>query len=48
MFEAGQRENRLMRVLMAFKELQRDEGFSKLLAAEGLAKVPELKGEYTV
>ncbi len=47
-FEAGQRENRLMRVLMAFKELQRDEGFSKLLAAEGLAKVPELKGEYTV
>jgi len=47
-FEAGQRENRLMRILVALKDLRQDEGFAKLLAAEGLANMPELKGQYTV
>lgn len=47
-FEAGQRESRLMRMLMALKQLQRDETFVKLLTAEKLAEAPELKGQYTV
>jgi hypothetical protein len=47
-FEAGQRESRLMRILMALKELRRDDGFAKLLATEGLTDAPELKGQYTV
>ncbi len=47
-FEAGQRESRLMRILMAMKELRRDERFGKLLAAEGLTDMPELKGQYAV
>jgi hypothetical protein len=33
---------------MTLKELRLDQGFVKLLAAEGIAKAPELKGEYTV
>lgn len=47
-FEAGQRESRLMRILVTLKELGRDAKFSKILAADGLATVPELKGEYAV
>ncbi len=47
-FEAGQRESRLMRILVTLKQLRQDEGFVKLLAAEGLAQPPELKGQYTV
>lgn len=47
-FEAGQRESRLMRILMVLKQLRRDETFVKLLTAEKLTEVPELKGQYTV
>lgn len=47
-FEAGQRESRLMRILVAFKQLRQDDGFATLLAAEDLARVPELKGQYSV
>lgn len=47
-FEAGQRESRLMRLLVTLKDLHRDEAFAKLLAANGLAQMPELKGEYSV
>jgi len=47
-FEAGQRESRLMRILVTLKELRGDDGFIKLLGAEGLADVPELKGQYTI
>ena len=47
-FEAGQRESRLMQILMALKQLRRDETFVKLLSAEKLTDVPELKGQYTV
>jgi len=47
-FEAGQRESRLMRVLVTLKELRRDEGFVTLLGTEGLADAPELKGQYTI
>lgn len=46
-FEAGQRESRLMRVLMTLKELRQDDAFVNLLAAEGLRE-PELKGKYGV
>ena len=47
-FEAGQRESRLMRILVALKQLRQDEGFAKALAAESLAEAPELKGQYTI
>jgi ParB family chromosome partitioning protein len=47
-FEAGQRESRLMQILMALKQLRRDETFAKLLSAEKLTEIPELKGQYTV
>jgi len=47
-YEAGQRENRLMRILVTLQELKHDKEFSKLLAVEKLAKAPALKGEYTV
>jgi ParB family chromosome partitioning protein len=47
-FEAGQRESRLMRILMMLKQLRCDETFVKLLTAEKLTESPELKGQYTV
>lgn len=47
-FEAGQKENRLMRILIALKKLREDATFSKLLQSEGLAELPELKGRYAV
>jgi ParB family chromosome partitioning protein len=47
-FEAGQRESRLMQVLMALKQLRRDDAFVRLLKGEGLTEAPELKGQYTV
>lgn len=47
-FEAGQRESRLMRILVTLKDLRQDSAFVKLLAAEGLGDSPELKGQYTV
>jgi len=47
-FEAGQRESRLVRILFVINQLRLDGGFTKLLASEGLAEAPELKGQYTV
>ena len=47
-FEAGQRESRLMQILVALKQLRRDDGFVKLLTGEALMEAPELKGQYTV
>ena len=47
-YEAGQRENRLMRMLVTLGELTKNERFVELLAAEGLAAAPELKGEYII
>jgi len=47
-YEVGQRENRLMRILVTLQGLRQDKGFVKLLAAEDLADVPALKGEYTL
>ena len=47
-YEAGQRENRLMRILMAMKRLRQDDAFADLLKAAGLAEGPQLKGQYTV
>ena len=48
MYEAGQRENRLMRILVALQGLRKDDGFVGLLANAGLAEGPQLKGDYTV
>lgn len=47
-YEAGQRENRLMRLLVAMQRLKQDKTFLELLQAAGLAEGPELKGEYAV
>ena len=47
-YEAGQRENRLMRILVALQRLRSDEKFLGLLKAAGLAEGPQLKGEYAV
>jgi len=47
-YESGQRENRLMRLLVTLAELRKDDVFAKLLGAEGLAELPELKGEYSI
>lgn len=45
-YEAGQRENRLMRLLMTIRDLNRDTTFVDLLKAEGLLEMPELSGDY--
>ena len=47
-YEAGQRENRLMRILVALERLRQDETLLSLLKAAGLAEGPELKGDYAV
>ena len=47
-FEAGQRESRLMQILVALKQLRRNDAFVKLLTGEGLTETPELKGQYTI
>jgi ParB family chromosome partitioning protein len=47
-YEAGQRENRLMRMLVALQRLRQDEAFQDMLKAAGLAKGPQLKGDYAV
>ena len=47
-FEAGQRESRLMQILVALKGLRQDDAFVKLLTGEGLTEAPELKGQYSV
>jgi hypothetical protein len=47
-YEAGQRENRLMRILVTLQRLTRDGGFIKLLVEAGLDEAPPLKGEYVI
>lgn len=47
-YEAGQRENRLMRILVAMQRLRQDATFAGLLKSAGLAEGPQLKGEYAV
>lgn len=47
-FEAGQKENRLMRMLLAIKQLREDSEFAKLLQSEGLFEHPPLSGTYAV
>ena len=47
-YEAGQRENRLMRILEALQRLKKDDAFLGLLKTAGLADNPQLKGEYVV
>lgn len=47
-FEVGQRENRLMRILVTLKELRADGAFATLLAAACMGDHPELKGQYVV
>ena len=47
-YEAGQRENRLMRILVAMQRLRQDATFANLLKSAGLAEGPQLKGEYAV
>lgn len=47
-FQAGQRENRLLRLLGMLQRLQQDETFFGLLKAAGLSEAPQLKGEYAV
>ena len=47
-YEAGQRENRLMRILVAMQGLKKDKGFVAMLKTAGLAEAPQLKGEYAV
>lgn len=47
-YQAGQRESRLMRILVVLKELRGDARFMDLLVAAGLKDPPELKGQYVV
>jgi len=47
-YEAGQRENRLMRILVTLQRLRQDDGFLGLLKSASLAEGPQLKGEYAV
>ena len=47
-YEAGQRENRLMRILVALQRFQKDPTFMGLLQAAELAEGPQLKGQYAV
>jgi len=44
--QAGHKENRLFQLLVALRRLKEDKGFVAVLAAEGLAEDPELKGKY--
>jgi len=46
--EAGQRENRLMRILDALQRMKQDKTFSGLLETAGLAEGPQLKGDYAI
>lgn len=47
-YEAGQRENRLMRLLGALQRLRQDETFLGLLRTAGLTDEPQLKGDYAI
>ena len=47
-YEAGQKENRIFRLLMALRQLRGDEKFVTLVKSEGVAEEPQLKGSYAV
>lgn len=47
-YEAGQRENRLMRTLVTLQRLRQDGALVELLESAGLAEGPRLKGDYAV
>jgi len=47
-YEVGQRENRLMRILVTMQRLKQDGVFLDLLHAAGLAEGPQLKGDYAI
>jgi ParB family chromosome partitioning protein len=47
-YEAGQRENRLMRILVALQRLRKDDSLLAMLKTAGLAEPPQLKGQYAV
>ncbi len=47
-YEAGQRENRLMRILDALQRLKKDKTFLDMLKKFSLTEGPKLKGEYVV
>ena len=47
-YEAGQRENRLMLILVALQRLRKDDSLLAMLKTAGLAEPPQLKGEYAV
>lgn len=47
-YEMGQKENRLFRMLEALRRLAEDETFVGMLKAEGLELEPNLKGAYTL
>ncbi len=45
-YEVGQKENRLFRILMALKKLSDDVRFTSMLKSEDLTEQPQLKGHY--
>lgn len=45
-YEVGQKENRLFRILMALKKLSDDVRFTAMLKSEDLTEHPQLKGHY--
>lgn len=47
-YEAGQRENRLMRILDVLQRLRQDDRFGAMLKTASLAESPQLKGQYAV
>ena len=47
-YEAGQRENRLMLILVALQRMRKDDSLLAMLKTAGLAEPPQLKGEYAV
>ena len=47
-YEAGQRENRLMRIMVALQRFREDDSLMAMLKTAGLAEPPKLKGQYAV
>jgi hypothetical protein len=47
-YEAGQRENRLMCILVTLQRLRTDDPFMTRLKTAGLDTPPQLKGQYAV
>ena len=47
-YQTGQKENRLFRILEAFQMLEDDNEFKALLKAHKLDEMPTLKGNYSL